>query len=141
MVQFSKHLPDSAMYGSPLARELRSEAHCAEYHSAAVRPRGGYGVAPLRSRLPQCTPRRYFRSLLFFSFTCNPLESSVREEKPLLLSRVANRCQAHHFTPCCRGNLSAAMAGGRDYGFDFMKSSHHEKRLPGGKWNCPWRSF
>ncbi|CAM9230643.1 unnamed protein product, partial [Hapterophycus canaliculatus] len=24
------------------------------------------------------------------------------------------------------------MAGGRDYGFDFMKSSHHEQRLPAG---------
>ncbi|CAN0393925.1 unnamed protein product [Ectocarpus sp. 12 AP-2014] len=33
------------------------------------------------------------------------------------------------------------MAGGRDYGFDFMKSSHHEQRLPGGgssSSSTPW---
>eukprot|EP00904_Undaria_pinnatifida_P006908 jgi/Undpi1/3347/HiC_scaffold_15.g06720.m1 len=32
------------------------------------------------------------------------------------------------------------MAGGRDYGFDFMKSSHHEQRMPapGASSSTPW---
>lgn len=32
---------------------------------------------------------------------------------------------------CC-GWLGLATMGTRDYGFDFMKSSHHEQRLPAG---------